>query len=127
MENGIITLASNYAVKATMDRLENNLRAKGVNVFARIDQQAEAAKAGLSMNPLELLIFGNPKAGTLLMEAEPLSGLDLPLKAMAWQDDQNKVWLSYNSFSYLQQRYGLSDELMKPVSGVEGLLKAIVQ
>ncbi|MBS1530369.1 MAG: DUF302 domain-containing protein [Bacteroidetes bacterium] len=123
----MVTLASNYSVKATIDRLEHDLRARGVTIFGRIDQQAEAATAGLNMNPLELLIFGNPKAGTLLMEAEPLSGLDLPLKAMAWQDNGNKVWLTYNSFSYLQKRYGLSDELIRPVSGIEGLLKAIVQ
>jgi len=126
MDTGIITLASNYSVKETLDRLEDSLRSKGATIFARIDQKAEAEKVGLSMNPLELLIFGNPKAGTALMTARPLSGIDLPLKAMAWQDHQQKVWLSYNSFSYLQERFRLSDELIKPISGIEGFLKAAV-
>ncbi|HVS93588.1 MAG TPA: DUF302 domain-containing protein [Mucilaginibacter sp.] len=123
---GIVTLASPHTVKETADKLESALRSKGVTIFARIDQQAEAKKAALEMNAMELLIFGNPKAGTLLMEAEPLSGLDLPLKALVWQDNDKKVWLSYNSFTYLQQRFGLSDDVIKAVSGVEGLLKAAV-
>lgn len=127
MGKGIITLASNYQVKTTMDRLEDALRSKGVTIFARIDQQAEAAKAGLSMKALELLIFGNPKAGTPLMQAEPLSGLDLPLKAIAWQDNENKVWLSYNGFDYLRDRFGLADELIKPIAALEALLRSIVQ
>lgn len=126
MDKGVITLVSNYSVKETLDRLENSLRSKGAAIFARIDQKAEAEKAGLSMNPLELLIFGNPQAGTPLMQASPISGLDLPLKAMAWQDNEQRVWLSYNSFSYLQERFGLSEELMKPLSAVEGLLNAAV-
>ena len=122
MDTGIKTLASNYPVKETLDRLENLLRSRGATIFARIDQSAEAEKACLSMNPLELLLFGNPKAGTPLMMAKPLAGIDLPLKAMAWQDNEQRVWLSYNSFSYLQERFGLSEELMKPLSAVEGLL-----
>ena len=126
MDTGIKTLASNYPVKETLDRLENSLRSRGATIFARIDQSAEAEKAGLSMNPLELLLFGNPKAGTPLMMAKPLTGIDLPLKAMAWQDNDQRVWLSYNSFSYLQERFGLSEELMKPLSAVEGLLSAAV-
>ena len=126
MDTSIITLESSYSVKETLDRLDNSLRSKGATIFARIDQKAEAEKAGLSMNALELLLFGNPKAGTLLMRAAPLSGIDLPLKAMAWQDNMGKVWLSYNSFSFLQERFGLSDELIKPISGIEGLLKAAV-
>jgi len=126
MDTGIKTLASNYPVKETLDRLENLLRSRGATIFARIDQSAEAEKACLSMNPLELLLFGNPKAGTPLMMAKPLAGIDLPLKAMAWQDNEQRVWLSYNSFSYLQERFGLSDELMKPLSAVEGLLNAAV-
>ncbi|MBS1525667.1 MAG: DUF302 domain-containing protein [Bacteroidetes bacterium] len=123
---GITTLTSPYPVNETADRLESLLRAKGVTIFARIDQRAEADKAGLEMNATELLIFGNPKAGTPLMVAEPLSGIDLPLKTLIWQDNDNKIWLSYNSFSYLQQRFGFSDELIKSVSAVEGLLKAAV-
>jgi uncharacterized protein (DUF302 family) len=125
-KTGIITLPSEYTVKESIDRLEQTLRLWGVTIFARIDQQAEAEKAGLTMKQMELLIFGNPKAGTPLMTAEPLSGLDLPLKVLAWQDAENKVWLSYNSFSYLQERFSLPDELIKPVAGAEALIKASV-
>ena len=126
MDTGVITLASHYSVTETLNRLENSLRSKGATIFARIDQKAEAEKAGLRMDPFELLIFGNPKAGTPLMTAQPLCGIDLPLKATAWQDREGNVSLSYNSFSYLQNRFQLSDELMKPLSAIEGLLKAAV-
>jgi uncharacterized protein (DUF302 family) len=123
---GIITLTSPYAVKETIDRLEQSLIAKGVSVFARINQQAEAEKAGLKMSPMELLIFGNPIAGTPLMLTEPVSGIDLPLKVLAWQDNEGKAWLSYNSFSYIRERFSLPDELIKPLSMAEGLIKAAV-
>lgn len=126
MENGIITLASPYSVKEAIDRLENLLRAKGATIFARIDQQAAAHQVGLEMPATELLLFGNPKAGTALMLAKPLSGLDLPLKVLGWQDKEGKNWLSYNSFAWLQQRFSLSDDLVHPVAMVEGLIKAAV-
>jgi uncharacterized protein (DUF302 family) len=125
-ENSIITLASPYTVKETIDRLENMLRSKGATIFARIDQQAAAQQAGLEMPATELLLFGNPKAGTALMLAKPLSGLDLPLKVLGWQDKDGKSWLSYNSFGYLQQRFSLPDDLVHPVAAVEGLIKAAV-
>jgi len=122
----IITLSSPYSVKETVDRLEGLLQSKGATIFARIDQQAAARQAGLDMPPTELLLFGNPKAGTALMLAKPLSGLDLPLKVLAWQDKEGKPWLSYNSFSYLQRRFSLPDDLIHPVAMVEGLIKAAV-
>lgn len=125
-EKGIITLASPFPVKEIVDRLETLLRAKGATIFARIDQQAAAREAGLEMPTTELLLFGNPKAGTALMLAKPLSGLDLPLKVLGWQDQDGKSWLSYNSFGYLQQRFSLSDDLMHPLAAVEGLIKASV-
>ena len=125
-EKGIITLASPYPVKETIDRLENLLCTKGATIFARIDQRAAARQAGLEMPPTELLLFGNPKAGTALMLAKPHSGIDLPLKALAWQDKDGKSWLSYNSFGYLQQRFALPDDLIHPIAAVEGLLKAAV-
>lgn len=126
MDNGIITLSSPYPVKETVDRLENLLRSKGATIFARIDQQAAARGAGLEMPATELLLFGNPKAGTALMLAKPLSGIDLPLKVLAWQDKDGKNWLSYNSFGYLQQRFSLPDDLIHPIAAVEGLIKAAV-
>lgn len=86
-----------------------------MTIYARIDQQQEALKAGLSLAPLELLVFGNPKAGVPLMAANPVSGIDLPLKALAWQDKDGKTWLSYNSPEYIQQRFGLPDELIQKI------------
>ena len=121
---GLVSLLSRYDVKKTIDMLEAALHAKGVTIFARIDQQTEAEKVGLSMNPMELLIFGNPEAGTPLMVANPLSGIELPLKVLAWQDDEGKVWLSYNDFAYLQQRFSLPDDLIRPISMIEGLIKS---
>jgi uncharacterized protein (DUF302 family) len=105
--DGLITLPSNYGPKETMDRLEAEIRARGMVVFARVDHAAGAAQVGLSLRPTEVLIFGNAKAGTPLMQAEQTIGIDLPLKALVWQDANGKVWLSYNEPSGLAQRHGL--------------------
>ena len=105
--DGLITLPSNYGPKETMDRLEAEIRARGIVVFARVDHSAGAAQVGLSLRPTEVLIFGNAKAGTPLMQAEQTIGIDLPLKALVWQDANGKVWLSYNEPSGLAQRHGL--------------------
>ena len=105
--DGLITLPSNYGPKETMDRLEAEIRARGMVVFARVDHAAGAAQVGLSLRPTEVLIFGNAKAGTPLMQAEQTIGIDLPLKALVWQDANGKVWLSYNEPSRLAQRHGL--------------------
>jgi uncharacterized protein (DUF302 family) len=113
--SGVISKQSKYSVKESLDRLQKILQAKGITLFARIDQQAEARKIGLDLPPTELLIFGNPKAGTPIMSAVPLAGLDLPLKVLSWQDADNKVWLSYNEPAYIQQRFALSDALVHPI------------
>lgn len=126
MSNGLISHASPYSVPETLDRLESILHAKSITVFARIDHSGEAAKVGLTMPPTELLIFGNPKGGTPIMLAAPLSAIDLPLKALAWQDTGGKVWLSFNDPHYLQSRYDLSDELLKPISGLEVLIRQAI-
>ena len=105
--DGLITLPSNYGPKETMDRLEAEIKARGMVVFARVDHAAGAAQVGLSLRPTEVLIFGNAKAGTPLMQAEQTIGIDLPLKALVWQDANGKVWLSYNEPSGLAQRHGL--------------------
>ena len=115
-------MPSAHGVKETLDTLEALLRDKGIKVFGRIDQAAEAKQVGLQMTPAELLIFGNPKGGTPLMVAEPLSAIDLPLKALAWQDSDGRSWLSYNDSAYLQKRFGLSDDLMKPITAAIALL-----
>ncbi|GGG81455.1 DUF302 domain-containing protein [Edaphobacter dinghuensis] len=120
--NGLVTHPSPYSVPETLDRLEAVLHAKNINVFARVDHSGEAAKVGLAMPPTQLLIFGNPKGGTPIMLAAPLSAIDLPLKALAWQDAGGKVWVSINDPRYLQTRYDLSDELLKPIAGIEGLI-----
>ena len=117
-DNGIVSRPSRYSVQDTVDRLEAVVKAKGVTVFARIDHSGEAQKAGLTMRPTQLLIFGNPKAGTALMNAAPSVAIDLPLKALAWEDETGQVWLSFNSPAYLQQRHGLDDELVKRIAVV---------
>jgi len=113
---GVITHTSPYTVKGTIDRLQTFLQQKGVTIYARIDQQAEANKAGYSLLPLEYLLFGNPKAGGAIMAANSLSALDLPLKVIAWEDEQQKVWIAYNDASYIQERYGLPDGVIAPLN-----------
>ncbi len=122
IDNGIISKPSKYSVAETIDRLEAVFKAKGIKVFARIDQKAEAENVGLTLLPTQLLIFGNPKAGTPLMVAAPLSAIDLPLKALAWEDGEGSVWLSYNAPSYLKQRFLFCDELIKNIAGIEPLM-----
>jgi uncharacterized protein (DUF302 family) len=121
--NGIISQPSSYSVTETIDRLVAILQAKGITIFARIDQKAEAEKVGLSMPPTQLLLFGNPKAGTPVMVAEPTIALDLPLKVLAWEATDGKVWLSYNDTDYLQQRFSLADELVKNIAVVPSLVE----
>jgi uncharacterized protein (DUF302 family) len=111
---GIITRPSNYPVKETISRLEKFLQEHGATIYSRIDQQAELAKAGLTLAPLEFLLFGNPKGGGPAMIQNPLAALDLPLKVIAWEDKDKKVWIAYNEGSYIQSRYSLPDN----VSGV---------
>lgn len=120
-DNGIVSKPSKYSVAETLDRLEAVLKSKGVKVFARIDHSGEAEKAGLKLRPTQLLIFGNPKLGTGIMDAAPSAAIDLPLKALAWQDESGKVWLAHNSPQYLQQRHGLSDELRNKLDAVGAL------
>ncbi|HEY9623932.1 MAG TPA: DUF302 domain-containing protein [Crinalium sp.] len=121
--NGIITQPSPYSVSETIDRLVAILQAKGITIFARIDQQAEAERVGLSMRPTQLLLFGNPQAGTPLMVAEPTIALDLPLKILAWKATDGKVWLSYNDPNYLKQRFCLPDELVKNIAVIAPLIE----
>jgi uncharacterized protein (DUF302 family) len=122
----ITSLLSGYSVKETLDKLETGFRAKGITIYGRIDQQAEAKKEGLVLRSMELLIFGNPRAGVPLMLIEPLSALDLPLKVLAWEGEDGKVWLSYNKFSYLRGRFALPQELISKLSIVETLIKNIL-
>jgi uncharacterized protein (DUF302 family) len=125
--NGIISQPSPYSVTETIDRLAAFLQAKGITIFARIDQQIEAEKVGLSLLPTQLLLFGNPQAGTPLMVAEPTIALDLPLKILAWEAADGKVWLSYNDPNYLKQRFSLSDELVMNIAVIAPLIEQILE
>jgi len=114
-------------VSQTLARLETILRSKGIAILARIDHSGDAAKAGLKMPPTELLIFGNPKAGTPLMIASPSVAIDLPLKALVWQDGNGEVWLSYNSPDYLKDRHALPDDLVKNIAGIGPICEEAVR
>jgi uncharacterized protein (DUF302 family) len=120
-DNGIINKPSNHSVNETVEKLKGILQAKGVALFALVDHSGEAEKVGMKMRPTKLLIFGSPKAGTPLMLAVPSIAIDLPLKILVWEDAQGKVWVSYNSPAYLQQRHGLPQELLQNIAVVETL------
>ena len=123
-ENGLITITSNHSVKETLDRLEASLRGNGVTVFARIDHAAAAASVDMTLPPTELIIFGQPKAGTPLMQAQQSIGIDLPLKMLAWQDANGNNWLAYNDIAWLAKRHGLGEDLAPAISGIaKGLAK----
>jgi uncharacterized protein (DUF302 family) len=124
--DGLITNLSPYPVPETLDRLEALLRSKNVAIFARVDHSGEAEKVGLRMPPTQLLIFGNPKGGTPIMLANPLIAIDLPLKALAWQDDADKVWLTWNDPQYLKSRYALSDEVLASITGATALIQQAI-
>jgi len=123
MNLGIIDVPSRYSVPETLARLQSILKEKGITVFALIDHSGEAAKAGLSMRPTQLLIFGSPKGGTPLMVAAPRLAIDLPLKALAWEDEKSQVRLSYNSPEDLQERHGFPAELLKNIAGIGALIQ----
>ena len=119
--NGIVNLASNHSVDQTVEKLTSILQAKGVTLFALVDHSGEAEKVGIEMRPTKLLIFGSPKAGTPLMQAAPSIAIDLPLQVLVWEDTGGKVWLSYNSPEYLEQRHGLPHELLQNIAVVAPL------
>ena len=121
VSSGIVSKASSYSVPETLDRLENVIRAKGISIFTVIDHSGEAERVGLKMQEAKLLIFGSPKSGTPLMLASPLVALDLPLKALVWQDNDRRVWVSYNSVSYLANRHNLPRDLIKNIAGIDAL------
>ena len=124
---GIVHVSSKYTVPDTLQRLESVVTSHGLTVFTRIDFSGDAAKVGLQMRPTHLLMFGNPKAGTPLMIAAPSIAIDLPLKALVWQDASGRVWLSFNTPEYLKDRHGLPDELVKNISAIGGLIKKAVE
>jgi uncharacterized protein (DUF302 family) len=120
-DKGIINRPSQHSVDETVAKLKRILETKTVTLFAMVDHSGEAAKVGMKMRPTKLLIFGSPRAGTPLMLAAPSIAIDLPLKILVWEDDHGKVWVSYNSAAYLQQRHGLPENLLENIAVVEAL------
>jgi uncharacterized protein (DUF302 family) len=120
--NGIVRVSSNSSVEETLRKLQTTLDAKGIKIFALIDHSGEAAKAGLKMPDTKVLIFGNPKGGTPLMLASPSIALDLPIKILIAEDEERKVWISYNSAEYLAERHSVPSDLLKNLAFVEGLV-----
>jgi uncharacterized protein (DUF302 family) len=114
--NGVIIKSSKYSVKESIDRIRHFLESQGATIYSRIDQQSELKNAGLSIPPLEFIMFGKPKAGGPLMADNPLSALDLPLKIVAWEDKQQKVWLAYNEAAYIRERYNLPESISAPLN-----------
>jgi uncharacterized protein (DUF302 family) len=125
--DGLTTIPSGFGPQDTMNRLETAVKAKGMTVFARIDHAAGAAAAGLPLRPTELLIFGNAKGGTPLMQSVQTIGIDLPLKALVWQDASGKTWLSYNDPEWLAKRHGLGGETEAAVKMMTGALAAFAK
>jgi uncharacterized protein (DUF302 family) len=123
----VVTKPSKYSVSETIDRIERAVTTKGMKIFARIDHGGEAKNVGLEMRPTQLLIFGNPKGGTALMVARPTAAIDLPMKALAWEDKDGKVWLTYNSPELLKDRHGVPEELTSKLDPVGKLLEQAVE
>jgi uncharacterized protein (DUF302 family) len=124
---GMIDLKSRYSFSETLQRLESLLQSRNLTVFARIDHSGEADKAGMKMQPTQVIIFGSPKAGTPLMVASPSLAIDLPLKALVWQDATDQVWISYNTPEYLKQRHAIPGDLVKNIAGIGALLQSVVE
>ncbi|HSU99850.1 MAG TPA: DUF302 domain-containing protein [Roseiarcus sp.] len=123
-DDGIVKLQSHHSVDETVDKLNGILKSKGVTLFALVDHGGEAEKVGMKMPPTKLLIFGSPKAGTPLMLAAPSAAIDLPLKILVAEDAQGKVWISYNSPEYLQERHGFPDNLVPNIAAAQALATA---
>jgi uncharacterized protein (DUF302 family) len=118
---GLVTLASPYDVATTLDRLEDALRSKGINVIARVDHGLAGNNVGIPMRPVELVIFGNPRVGSHLMTSRPTAAIDLPMKMIAWEDPTGRVWLAYNEPRWIAARHGIDDR-EEAVGKLEGAL-----
>lgn len=125
-DKGLIKFKSPHSVEKTMDRLEAALRVRNITVFNRIDHAGGAAQLGKELRPTELLIFGSPALGTALMSSQQSIGIDLPLKALVWEDAKGQVWLGYNDPAYLSRRHGVSDR-EQAFSKMLGILKELAE
>ena len=126
-DNGITRIASHHPVTVTVERLESLLKERGIMIFARIDFSADAARAGLTLLPEQMLIFGNPKAGTPLMQAEPAAGLDLPFKALVFEDAAGRTWVAWNDPQYIVRRHALQASLAANLAAVVPLIERAAQ
>jgi uncharacterized protein (DUF302 family) len=126
-DNGLIHVLSPRSVDESMQKLETVVAAIGLKVFAHVDHSGEAERVGLQMRPTKVLIFGSPKAGTPLMIAAPSLAIDLPLKVLVWEDEQGKVWLSYNSPEYLGRRHNVPGNLLKNIAGIGTVVQKAVE
>lgn len=123
IDTGITRIPSKHSVAITLERLESLLKERGVMIFARIDFSGDAARAGLTLRPEQMLIFGNPKAGTPLMQSVPAAGLDLPLKALVWQDADGQTQVAYNDPQYIIRRHGLDGAFAANLAAVVPLIE----
>lgn len=126
-ENGLVSVQSRSPAPETIERLLSALTKRKLTVFARVDHAAGAASVGLQLRPTELVIFGNPQGGTVLMQDKQSAGIDLPLKALVWEDSDGKTWLSYNDPSWIAQRHSLGTGSAPAVKAMAGLLSVIAQ
>ena len=118
-EEGLVTIPSAFSVKETIDRLESAAKSHGLAIFARVDHASGAAQVGMALRPTEVLLFGNPKGGTPLMQDNQTAGLDLPLKALAWEDADGKVWLTRNDSAWIAKRHGVGEKSAAAVAAIE--------
>jgi uncharacterized protein (DUF302 family) len=126
-DDGLITVASSFSVRETVERLVSFATSRGLAVFARIDHAEGAAKIGLPLRPTELVIFGHAKGGTPLMADRQTAGVDLPLKALAWEDADGMVWLTRNDAAWIAQRHGLGPASAEAVKAVDAGLAAVTK
>ncbi len=126
-DDGIVSLRSSHSVDETVAKLKEALEAKGIRIFVVVDHSGEAARVGLKMPSTKLIIFGNPQAGTPLMLASPRVAIDLPLKILVSEDTLGRIWVSYNSPEYLEQRFNFPSDLLKHISAIEGLARLATQ
>jgi uncharacterized protein (DUF302 family) len=124
---GVVSKPSPFSVENTLERLRASIEGHHLSVFAQIDHSDEAKRVGLSMQEAHVLIFGSPKAGTPLMVASPLLALDLPLRALVWQDQAGEVWVSYQSTTFLAERYAIPADLSGNIAGIDALVAGVLQ
>lgn len=125
--HGMVHISTRHSVEEALGKLQTILKTKGVPIFALVDHSGEAAKAGMEMHPTKLLIFGNPKGGTPLMLAAPTIAIDLPLKILIWEDDQGKIWVTYNTVDYLTERHQLPADLAQNIGFLANLAATVAE